>query len=415
MSTNKANMHNRNINDPVYGFIRIDDPLITRVLSHPYVQRLRRISQIGLSSLVYPGAVHNRFTHSVGAMHLMRRAVSTLREKGFDIMPEEATAVKIAILLHDVGHAPFSHTLEGEFLDGISHEDISLAVMDGLREEMDDPVMDMAAEIFRGTYPKKFLHSLISSQLDMDRLDYLNRDSFFTGASEGIVSHERIIAMMNVSDGDIVFEEKGLYSVEKFVIARRMMYWQVYLHKTVLAADALVEGLVRRAKELLAGGEPLPVHEPLRGLLLSKTGCEGLGREFLRRYMAVDESDMWCVFKQWMSHPDFILSFLADAACNRHLFSAKLSDRPLDREQVLLIGNAIKREYGIGDDLLGYLLRVKEINNHVYRPREDNIRIMLRDGRVRNITEVSEQINFTTDKTETKYLISFPKAFKGIL
>ena len=249
----------------------------------------------------------------------------------------------------------------------------------------------------------------------MDRLDYLNRDSFFTGASEGIVSHERIIAMMNVSDGDIVFEEKGLYSVEKFVIARRMMYWQVYLHKTVLAADALVEGLVRRAKELLAGGEPLPVHEPLRGLLLSKTGCEGLGREFLRRYMAVDESDMWCVFKQWMSHPDFILSFLADAACNRHLFSAKLSDRPLDREQVLLIGNAIKREYGIGNDLLGYLLRVKEINNHVYRPREDNIRIMLRDGRVRNITEVSEQINFTTDKTETKYLISFPKAFKGIL
>ena len=415
MTTNKVNTHNRNINDPVYGFIRIDDPLITRVLSHPYVQRLRRISQIGLSSLVYPGAVHNRFTHSVGAMHLMRRAVSTLREKGFDITPEEATAVKIAILLHDVGHAPFSHTLEGEFLDGISHEDISLAVMDGLREEMDDPVMDMAAEIFRGTYPKKFLHSLISSQLDMDRLDYLNRDSFFTGASEGIVSHERIIAMMNVSDGDIVFEEKGLYSVEKFVIARRMMYWQVYLHKTVLAADALVEGLVRRAKELLAGGEPLPVHEPLRGLLLSKTGCEGLGREFLRRYMAVDESDMWCVFKQWMSHPDFILSFLADAACNRHLFSAKLSDRPLDREQVLLIGNAIKREYGIGDDLLGYLLRVKEINNHVYRPREDNIRIMLRDGRVRNITEVSEQINFTTDKTETKYLISFPKAFKGIL
>lgn len=415
MTTNKVNTHNRNINDPVYGFIRIDDPLITRVLSHPYVQRLRRISQIGLSSLVYPGAVHNRFTHSVGAMHLMRRAVSTLREKGFDITPEEATAVKIAILLHDVGHAPFSHTLEGEFLDGISHEDISLAVMDGLREEMDDPVMDMAAEIFRGTYPKKFLHSLISSQLDMDRLDYLNRDSFFTGASEGIVSHERIIAMMNVSDGDIVFEEKGLYSVEKFVIARRMMYWQVYLHKTVLAADALVEGLVRRAKELLAGGEPLPVHEPLRGLLLSKTGCEGLGREFLRRYMAVDESDMWCVFKQWMSHPDFILSFLADAACNRHLFSAKLSDRPLDREQVLLIGNAIKREYGIGNDLLGYLLRVKEINNHVYRPREDNIRIMLRDGRVRNITEVSEQINFTTDKTETKYLISFPKAFKGIL
>lgn len=415
MTTNKVNTHNRNINDPVYGFIRIDDPLITRVLSHPYVQRLRRISQIGLSSLVYPGAVHNRFTHSVGAMHLMRRAVSTLREKGFDITSEEATAVKIAILLHDVGHAPFSHTLEGEFLDGISHEDISLAVMDVLKEEMDDPVMDMAAEIFRGTYPKKFLHSLISSQLDMDRLDYLNRDSFFTGASEGIVSHERIIAMMNVSDGDIVFEEKGLYSVEKFVIARRMMYWQVYLHKTVLAADALVEGLVRRAKELLAGGEPLPVHEPLRGLLLSKTGCEGLGREFLRRYMAVDESDMWCVFKQWMSHPDFILSFLADAACNRHLFSAKLSDRPLDREQVLLIGNAIKREYGIGDNLLGYLLRVKEINNHVYRPREDNIRIMLRDGRVRNITEVSEQINFTTDKTETKYLISFPKAFKGIL
>lgn len=410
--TNKADTHNRNINDPVYGFIRIDDPLISRVLSHPYMQRLRRITQIGLSSLVYPGAVHNRFMHSIGAMHLMGRAVTTLREKGFEVTPKEATAAKVAILLHDVGHAPFSHTLEKELLDGISHEDVSMAVLELLRKEMPGPVMDMAAQIFRGEYPKRFLHSLISSQLDMDRLDYLNRDSFFSGASEGIVSHERIIAMLDVADGDIVFDEKGLYSVEKFVIARRMMYWQVYLHKTVLAADVLVEGIVRRAKELLAQGKDLPVHEPLRSLLASKTGCRGLTPEYMERYMAVDESDMWCVFKQWKASDDFILSFLCDAICSRHLFAAKLSDRPLDETEVSRIKNAIREKYGVGDDLLGYLFTMRRIDNHVYRPREDNIRIRLRDGSVHNITGVSEQINFTTDRTETKYLITYPKEFR---
>lgn len=407
-----ADTHNRNINDPVYGFIRIDDPLISGVLSHPYVQRMRRITQVGLTSLVYPGAVHNRFLHSVGAMHLMARAVTTLREKGFDISPQEATAAKIAILLHDVGHAPFSHTLEGELLDGISHEDVSMAVMDLLRREMDHPVMDMAAEIFRGDYPKRYLHSLISSQLDMDRLDYLRRDSFFTGASEGIVSHERIIAMMDIADGDIVFDEKGLYSVEKFVIARRMMYWQVYLHKTVLVADVLVEGIVRRAKDLLDQGKELPVHEPLRSLLKSRTGRQNLDREFLERYMAVDESDMWCVFKQWRSSGDFILSFLCDAVVNRRLFSARLSDVPPEPAEAQRIGRAIRERYGIGEDLLKYLFVVRRVDNHVYRPQEDNIRIKLRGGDVRNITEVSQQVNFTTDRTETKYLIVFPKEFR---
>lgn len=406
-----ADTHNRNINDPVYGFIRIDDPLISRVLSHPYMQRLRRITQVGLTSLVYPGAVHNRFLHSVGAMHLMSRAIATLREKGFDISDDEATAAKIAILLHDVGHAPFSHTLEGALLDGISHEDISLAVMESLRREHPSPVMDRAIRIFRGDYPKRYLHSLISSQLDMDRLDYLSRDSFFTGASEGIVSHERIIAMMDVADGDIVFDEKGLYSVEKFVIARRMMYWQVYLHKTVLAADVLVEGIVRRAKELLARGADLPVHEPLRSLLMRKpTGREGLDEQFLERYMAIDESDMWCVFKQWRTYDDFILSFLCRAVCERRLFFARLSDAPPSLGQAEEIERSIRQVYGADADLLPYLFTVRRIDNHVYRPKEDNIRIKLRDGRVRNITEVSQQVNFTSDRTETKYLIVYPKS-----
>ena len=295
-------------------------------------------------------------------------------------------------------------------LDGVSHEDVSLAVMDLLCRQMSSPVMDTARDIFRGDYPKRYLHSLISSQLDMDRLDYLNRDSFFTGASEGIVGHERIIAMMDVADGQVVFDEKGLYSVEKFVIARRMMYWQVYLHKTVLAADVLVEGIVRRAKELIAGGTDLPLHEPLRSLLTAPAAGRGaLDDEFLKRYMAVDESDMWCIFKQWCMHDDFILSFLCDAVCNRHLFSARLSDTPPSPQQSERIARTIRDMYGIGEDLLPYLFTVRRIDNHVYRPKEDNIRIKLRDGRVRNITEVSQQINFTSDRTETKYLIVFPK------
>lgn len=407
--------HNRNINDPVYGFIRIDDPLISSVISHPYMQRLRRISQIGLSSLVYPGAVHNRFTHSIGAMHLMSRAISTLREKGFEITPHEAAAAKLAILLHDIGHAPFSHTLEGEFLDGITHEDISLAVMAMMRDEFTHPVFDTAVEIFKGGYGKHYLHSLISSQLDMDRLDYLNRDSFFTGASEGIVSHERIIAMLNVSAGDIVFEEKGLYSVEKFVIARRMMYWQVYLHKTVLGADTLVDGIVRRAAELTAAGRSLPAPEPLRKLLATKASSADLSPQFISTYMDIDESDMWSVFKQWKHQDDFILSYLSRCICERRLFFAKLLSRPLDPAVVNRIGEAIASEYGLDREQVKYLLTYREIKNHVYRPREDNIRIMLRDGSVRNITEVSEQINFTADKTETKYFIAFPKEFRDLV
>lgn len=408
-----ADTHNRNLNDPVYGFIRIDDPLISAVLSHPYVQHLRRITQVGLTSLVYPGAVHNRFLHSVGAMHLMGRAIATLREKGFEISPQEATAAKIAILLHDVGHAPFSHTLEKELSGGVSHEEVSLAVMELLRDQWQDPTLDTAVRIFRGDYPKRYLHSLISSQLDMDRLDYLRRDSFFTGASEGIVSHERIIAMMDVEDGEIVFDEKGLYSVEKFVIARRMMYWQVYLHKTVLAADVLVEGIVQRAKELLRQGVELPVHEPLRSLLQQDTPRREVDRDFLERYMAVDESDLWCVFKQWMGCRDFILSFLCDAVVHRHLFSASLADVPPDEPETRRIVRSIQEKYGLPEELLHYLFTVRRIDNHVYRPQEDNIRIKLRDGRVRNITEVSQQINFTTDRTETKYLIVYPKEFRS--
>lgn len=407
--------HNRNINDPVYGFIRIDDPMISSVISHPYMQRLRRISQIGLSSLVYPGAVHNRFTHSIGAMHLMSRAISTLREKGFEITPHEATAAKLAILLHDIGHAPFSHTLEGEFLDGITHEDISLAVMGMMKDELKHPVFDIAVEIFKGVYGKHYLHSLISSQLDMDRLDYLNRDSFFTGASEGIVSHERIIAMLNVSGGDIAFEEKGLYSVEKFVIARRMMYWQVYLHKTVLGADTLVGGIVRRASELTAGGRVLPAPDPLKRLLAVKASSSDLSPRFISMYMDTDESDMWSVFKQWKHQDDFILSYLSRCICERRLFFAKLLSAPLEPAVVDRVEEAIATRYGIGRTQVKYLLTYREIKNHVYRPREDNIRIMLRDGSVKNITEVSEQINFTADKTETKYFIAFPKEFRDLV
>ena len=408
-------MHNRNINDPVYGFIRIDDNIINSTISHPYMQRLRHISQIGLSSLVYPGAVHNRFTHSIGAMYLMGRALTTLREKGFEITQKEYTASQVAILLHDVGHAPFSHTLEGEFLDGVCHEDISLAVMNVFKREMKSDVMDLAVEIFENKYHKHFLHSLISSQLDMDRLDYLNRDSFYTGASEGIVSHERIIAMMTISDGDIVFEEKGLYSVEKFVIARRMMYWQVYLHKTVLGADILANGIVRRAIELTKNGAVLPAPRALSFLLSKKAKFEDINDEYLNYYMAVDETDMWSVFKQWIMCDDFILSHLCKALCYRRLFFAKLISAPLKEADIQRIKDAIKDEYSVDDEQLKYLFTYKEIKNHVYRPREDNIKIISKSGVVKNITEVSEQINFTSDKTETKYFISFPKSFKHLL
>ena len=410
------NTHNRNINDPVYGFIRIDGRLINRIISHPYMQRLRHISQIGLSSLVYPGAVHNRFTHSVGAMHLMGRALTTLREKGFDITDDEYSAAQIAILLHDVGHAPFSHTLEGEFLDGVSHEDISLCVMKLLREEIGGEVMDMVIDIFENRYPKRFLHSLISSQLDMDRLDYLNRDSFYTGASEGIVSHERIIAMMTVSpEGEIVFEEKGLYSVEKFVVARRMMYWQVYLHKTALGADFIANGIVRRAIELIREGKDLPAPASLKFLLSHKATAEDITNEYLENYMSVDESDMWSVFKQWIHVDDFILSYLCRALSHRHLFYAKLLPSALGSADVDKIKSSIKERYGLDDDALKYLFNYCEIKNHVYRPREDNIKIISKSGEVNVITEISEQINFTKDKTETKVFICFPKEFRDIV
>ena len=410
------NTHNRNINDPVYGFIRIDGRLINRIISHPYMQRLRHISQIGLSSLVYPGAVHNRFTHSVGAMHLMGRALTTLREKGFEITDDEYSAAKIAILLHDVGHAPFSHTLEGEFLDGVSHEDISVRVMKLLCDEIGGDVMKMAVDIFENKYHKRFLHSLISSQLDMDRLDYLNRDSFYTGASEGIVSHERIIAMMTVSpDGEIVFEEKGLYSVEKFVVARRMMYWQVYLHKTALGADFIANGIIRRAIELIKEGKELPAPPSLKFLLSRKAQACDINDEYLEHYMSIDESDMWSVFKQWIHTDDFILSYLCRALCHRRLFFAKLLPEALPVDDVDKIKTSIIEKYGIGEDLVKCLLSYREIKNHVYRPREDNIKIISKSGEVKVITEVSEQINFTKDKTETKVFICFPKDFKDVI
>ena len=321
------------INDPVHGFIHIPNTLVFDLIEHPYFQRLRRITQMGLSYLVYPGARHTRFQHALGCMHLMQKAVESLRYKGVEISDKEAEALYIAILLHDIGHGPFSHAMEHSIVENIAHEEISLLFMQELNYEFKGR-LEMAIEIFKGSYPRKFLHQLISSQLDMDRSDYLKRDSFYTGVAEGNINPERIISMLNVRNDELVVEEKGIYSVEKFLVARRLMYWQVYLHKTSVAGEQLLIRVLKRAKELIQKGEKLPMSSPLLFFMEHKVGKEQFTKDVLDRFALLDDVDVLWAMKEWQFHPDFVLSKLSKMLLHRDLPKVKIQNLPFEQEKL---------------------------------------------------------------------------------
>jgi len=403
------------INDPVYGFISIPTDLIFDLIEHPYFQRLRYIKQLGMTHLVYPGALHTRFHHALGAMYLMGMAIETLRNKGHSISPEEEEAVIIAILLHDVGHGPFSHALEESIAESISHEDISSMLMHKLNIQFDGRLL-MAIEIFNGTYPREFLHQLVSSQLDMDRMDYLNRDSFFTGVSEGVIGSHRIIKMLNVKDDQIAVEEKGIYSVEKFLIARRLMYWQVYLHKTVIAAEQLLAKILKRSRELALNGETVFTTPALSHFLKKPIGRDAFMNEgyHLETFATLDDTDIMAAVKVWATHHDFVLSKLCRDLIHRELYKVDITNEAPGKQLIAeLTGLAIKK-YGITKHEASYFVFEDIIRNNAYSPDDGNIRILMKDGTIKDITAASDNSNLEAlAKTVKKYILCYDKRLIG--
>lgn len=395
-------MNKRKIfNDPVYGFITIPYEIVFDVIEHPYFQRLRRIQQLGMSSLVYPGATHTRFHHSLGAMHLMHRSLEVLKSKGIQITEQESQAAILAILLHDLGHGPFSHALEGILLKKYHHEDISILLMDRLKMIATEPI-EMAIAIFKNTYPKKFLHQLVSGQLDMDRMDYLNRDSFYTGVSEGVIGYDRIINMLHVHNDNIVVEEKGIYSIEKFLVARRLMYWQVYLHKTSLVADLMLKNAFLRAKKILQNGQKIG-NIPTCLLALLTENYKG-ENELLSLFTQVDDADAICSLKSFMSHDDEILKRLSSGLINRVLFKIEFLPEKIADEKY----NQISPQFN--EDERSYFLLNGEVMNNAYNPKKENIFILFKDGSIRDIAEIAEQMNIRSLSNEVvKYYLAYPE------
>jgi HD superfamily phosphohydrolase len=397
-------MNKRKIfNDPVYGFISIPYDIVFDVIEHPYFQRLRRIQQLGLSSLVYPGATHSRFHHSLGAMHLMYRSLEVLKSKGQEISEDESKAAVLAILMHDLGHGPFSHALEGVLAEGIHHEHISMLMMQNLQKEFGKPI-EMAIQIFTNQYPKKFLYQLVSGQLDMDRLDYLNRDSFYSGVSEGVVGYDRIINMLDVHNDNIVVEEKGIYSIEKFIVARRLMYWQVYLHKTSLVADLMLKNAVLRAKEL---SRTAKLNKDVSGnlnLFLTQNLSETNFADYIDNFAALDDYDIIQALKGWMQSDDKILSTLSTSIINRKLFSIEF----LALEKADEKYNSLKQHYS--EEEMKYLVLKGAAQNNAYNPAKDNIYIKFKDGSIKEITDITEQWNIRSlSNPVVKHYIAYPK------
>ena len=399
------------INDPVFGFLSIPDGVLFQILQHPYVQRLNRIRQLGLSFFVYPGAMHSRFLHSLGAMHLMHEAITSLREKGVEISDNEATASMAAILLHDVGHGPFSHVFEeaGMLSRDMSHEDISLMMMEQIKDSFADSeladgqeIMQMAIAIFKDEYHKHFLHQLISSQLDVDRLDYLCRDSFFCGVTEGSVASARILKMMNVKDGRLVVEAKGIYSVEKFLVARRLMYWQVYLHHTSVAAEQVLMRILKRAKILFNENINLFASPALQYFLSENSNPNDL----LKYYDQLDDSDLLSSIKVWMNCEDKVLSQLCQCFTNRQLFKGKLLDAPLSTEQCEELRQQYAQRFGVTEEEAEYFFVEHISTSNTYSEKGEAIDILYKDGTVRDIAEASEMLNMETltYKPQKRYL-----------
>ena len=397
------------INDPLHGFVTLPSALVYDVVQHPYFQRLRRIRQLGMSEWVYPGATHTRFHHALGAMNLMVKALDTLRGKGVEITDEEKEAAILGILMHDIGHGPYSHTLEYTLAQGVNHEDISIMLMERMNVEFGG-ALQLAIDIFRGDYHKKpFLHQLISGELDMDRLDYLMRDSFYTGVSEGIVGVDRLIHMLNVKDGDLVVEEKGIYSVEKFLVARRLMYWQVYLHKTVIAADALLVSILQRAREMAKTGSTLGSYHPLMHFLFKDVNPDDFNEEDLDLFVLLDDIDIMSAIKEWQFHEDPILSEMSKRLLRRHLPKIKVQLEPIDFGVKQLMRAQASSIFGVQDEhILDYFVHVGVLKNDAYRSEGGGIRILKKDGSIVDVAAASDNYNLDSLKdTVTKYYITY--------
>lgn len=399
------------INDPVFGFIHIPDGLLYDIVKHPLFQRLNHIKQLGLSCVVYPGAQHTRFQHSLGAFHLMSEAIVSLTQKGNFIFDSEAEAVQAAILLHDIGHGPFSHVLENTLVDGISHEEISLMLMERINADLKGQ-LNLAIKIFRNEYPKRFLHQLISSQLDMDRLDYLRRDSFFTGVTEGNIGSARIIKMLNVDNDHLVVDAKGIYSLENYLMSRRLMYWQVYLHKTAVACEKVLINALLRAKELCMNGEQVFASPALAYFLSHHIDRQWWEThpECLDLYTRLDDNDIWCALKVWCDHPDRILSVLSRDMINRNIFKVEVSDQIPTEEHLQDIRKQISQNLDISLDETRYFITTDTVQKDMYSVDDDSIEILFRNGETRDITQVSDMLNVELlSKKVCKYYLCYQR------
>lgn len=408
MTTNK----NKIINDPVYGFITVPNDLIFEIIEHPYFQRLRRIKQLGLTNLVYPGALHTRFHHAIGSMYLMQQTLHNLRTKGVEISEKELEGCLIAILLHDIGHGPFSHTLEFNLMDGVKHEDISLLFFERLNQQFDQG-LKLGLDIFSGRYPRQFFHQLVSSQLDIDRLDYLKRDSYFTGVSEGSIGSERIINMLNVRNDEIVVEEKGIYSIENFLSARRLMYWQVYLHKTAVSAEEMLIQLIRRAKFLTQNGERVEATPALRFFLernIIKTDF-AKDPDLLELFALLDDSDIWGSMKFWRDHPDFVLSHLSRQLLDRKIFKIILGNEKPEKPFIKEVKKETQLKTGLSKEELSYFFCSGKISNAAYINSDQKIKILNKKGELQDVEIATDLPNIKAmSKIVTKHFFCWAPA-----
>ncbi|MFZ1693232.1 MAG: HD domain-containing protein, partial [Flavobacteriales bacterium] len=398
------------LNDPIYGFITVPNPVLLRLLNHPWFQRLRYIKQLGLGHLVYPGALHTRFHHALGAMHLMGEAIATLRGKGHEITEEEALGARIAILLHDIGHGPFSHALEHSLVEGIGHEDVSAMVMDALNREFDG-ALDLGIRIFRDQYPKRFLHQLVSSQLDVDRIDYLNRDSFYTGVSEGVIGGERIIKMLQVVDDKLVVEEKAIYSIEKFLVARRLMYWQVYLHKAVVACEMMLVETQRRAKELALSGTEVFASPALQRFLRERHNRASFNDPaVLTAFLKLDDHDIMGAVKVWCDHTDKTLACLATDLVTRRNLRITLQNIPWSDNRIAELRKQVADQLGIPLAEAARFVITGSIVNNAYDPAKDRIELLYKDGSTHDIAEASDNLGIAAlSKPVEKYYLAWPR------
>jgi len=401
-------------NDPIYGFITIPNAFIYDLIQHPYFQRLRRISQMGMSYLVYPGAHHTRFHHALGCMHIMQKAVQTLQFKGVAISQQEEEALYIAILLHDIGHGPFSHAMEHSIVEGVHHEELSLLFMEQLNLEFEGK-LNLAIQVFKGEYPRKFMLQLISSQLDMDRMDYLKRDSFYSGVAEGNINSDRLIQMMHVKDDLLVIEEKGIYSVEKFLVARRLMYWQAYLHKTSVVAELILTKILKRAKELSQNEVLLPINSPLQFFMTHKITLDNFDNVTLTNFSYLDDYDIMGAIKSWQFHDDYVLQNLCRMILNRDLLKIQITEDKPDKANLLILKNKFMQIASISEKESAYFVFKGKLKNQAYSKSSAPIYILKKDNSIEDVVEASDQMYLKAlSKEVTKYYVCFPKVVLGI-